>query len=475
MPKLRKRTEALESRRSSRKPSGVGKPRKRRRGRTAASEALQKRRQRAVKLLHWIKRVPKDWMEVIEDKNELIKSTLEPLECTSYREMIVAWKGAMSWRQDLDDALSLMMAVILSTDRRGDQVCLMVLGPPGSGKTQFCDALLVSKRTTYPLENLSGFISGWKGDGEGDYSALARANGKCLITPEANVLIESPSFDKNMADFRRIFDGKITASFKNMKEELDYSALRTPWIQAGTPEMLSAKQSLLGDRFLKVFIDRPDDEESRRILKKVFRDQWHNTALKAEGGNQIGELKQEAYQRTAGYAEYLRENADRLDDIRITTAQEDLILHMAIFIARMRARPSKSEEIEPEEELASRLMGQLGRITRCLTMVINRDSVDSEVLRRVRKLAIHSSRGIVLEMVRIIYESDQKFVPVKVLELYMDRDRKYLETMLKFMRKLNIVKLNTDDMKVKKRTSRPLWGLTDDTRELFEQVYLGED
>jgi hypothetical protein len=168
-----------------------------------------------------------------------------------------AWRKALEWRQELDDVLSVLLAVCFSTEQVGDQLFLQFIANAGVGKTVFCDALLTSKNC-YPLEHVKGFHSGWREgqDGE-DFSLITRINRKTLVTPEGDVIMSSPQFTEIMSQQRRIFDGTAGASFKNMKKDRRYTGLRTPWIIAGTPALMQTDQSRLGDRFLRICANGP--------------------------------------------------------------------------------------------------------------------------------------------------------------------------------------------------------------------------
>jgi hypothetical protein len=69
----------------------------------------------------------------------------------------------------------------------------------------------------------------------------------------------------------------------------------------------------------------------------------------------------------------------------------------------MRARPSRKQEEKAEREMSSRLVSQLVRLSKALAVVLNRQAVDEEVMRRVRRTAMDTARGRVLEIVKHLY------------------------------------------------------------------------
>lgn len=417
--------------------------------------------------------VPDEWLEE-KTPYEGGGSDLRPRPCETYRELERSWRKALKWRRDLADVLITMLAVAASTAQQGDQLFLMVIGDPGSGKTRLCDAMIVNKLYTYPLEHLTGFFSGFKGDGDEDYSVITRANYKTMITPEGDTMISNPKFPEIMAQQRRIFDGTSGASYKNLKEDRRYTGLRTPWIMAGTYTLLETDQSRLGDRFLKVIMGSPSDEDARDIVERVRQTQWDAAAETAEGESQIGEKLKEAYEKTGGYISWLRENTDLIAEIKADEKYLRGLDELGYFVAYMRARPPKTEEGEASVEQPTRITGQLSKMLRFICYVQNLKEVNESAYRRTRKVALDTSRGITLDLVKAVYEAPQEYVSKKYLELTVDRSETSVDNMLRFLRKIGVMKLNTDAAGRRGKRVRSLWGLTPLADRLFRAGYLGE-
>ncbi len=147
-------------------------------------------------LLSKLEDAPREWFNpaspIINGQPHHVAS-IEAIPCSSWTICEDAWKDAMRWRQDMSDALAVLLAVCASTQQSGNQLFLQLVGSAGSGKTTMCDGLLVSGHC-HSLEHLTGFHSGWKlpDDPTKDCSLIARINGKTLITPEADVLLQPP-------------------------------------------------------------------------------------------------------------------------------------------------------------------------------------------------------------------------------------------------------------------------------------------
>ncbi len=370
---------------------------------------LKERINRLSDLLTRMTPVPVEWAAAHGRPKDHGKE-LEPLACQDWGALVQGWRKAMRMRKGLEDVLAVMLAVCLSTEQVGDsQLFLMVIGVPGNAKTRLCDALLVSKKCC-PLEHLKGFYSGYTDASGDDFSLLARINRKTLITPEMDVMMGDPNFLKLMSEARRIFDGTGGASYKNKKEDLRYTGLRTPWIAAGTPALLDGDQSRLGDRFLKVFVDRPTADEEHAILLRAGHTELRSVT-QTSNGRAEGQMTRElatAYRLTGGYVDWLRGNASEL--LSAVQQDDDWVLErcatLARFTALLRARPQsdpRKTEGEVVTELPSRLMKQFVRLAKCLAVVLNRKTIDEEVLRLVRVVALDTSRGRTLDIVRHLH------------------------------------------------------------------------
>lgn len=366
-------------------------------------------------LLAMVVPVPDDWGMKREAIARSTPRELTSIPCTSWADLLNSWRKALRMRESLEDTLAVMLAVCASTIQSGDnQLFLQVIGDPGSAKTKLCDALLVSKHC-FALEHLTGFHSGWKDPSGEDFSILSRCNGKTLITPEADVVMSNSNYGVIMSEQRRIFDGTSQAKFKNRKEEMKYTALRTPWIMAGTQKLLDKDQAQLGDRFMKIFIDHPGRDEQRAILRRVAFTAMQSVRRTATGDARsiVDANMMEAMCKTGGYVDWLRANiGEQLGGLETDEdAVADDCADYAELTAFLRARPTldghKRIDVHDAKELPTRLTGQYGRLASCLAVVYNRPSIDGNVMNRVRKLALDTAAGKTQQMVAQIVAEER--------------------------------------------------------------------
>lgn len=434
---------------------------------------LDKRVERLSQLLSLVAPVPESWIEGASAKARLKEVSLLP--CTSWKELRNHWRKALHWRDDLDHALAVMLAVVLSTEQQGDQLFLQVVADAGSAKTKLCDGLLSASKYCFPLEHLTGFHSGWK-DGSGeDYSLLARVNGKTMITPEGDVLMSSPHFAEIMSQQRRIFDGTSGASYKNRKEDMRYVGLRTPWIIAGTPALLNMNQARLGDRFLRVIIGQPTGDECDTILRRAGYSAARSVEKKSNcDPSSITEAKLlEAYRRTGGYVEYLRADPESLLAGMSSRGNGDEVIDecakLAKFTAAFRARGDTSkDERHDSKELPTRLVIQFVRLAYCLAVVYNHDAPGEKELSVIRKVALDTSRGQTLEIGKRLWKEGLAGSTVDSLAIAMGESPAKIRNQLQFLARIDVVKWFRPEAKNLSKKVR--WKLTPQMRELCHEV-----
>lgn len=413
-----------------------------------------------------IEAVPNGWLEGVKKK---AGSRMSVALCNNWNDLVKTWGNALEWRDTMSDCLATLLAVCLSTDQIGDQLFLQLVGEPGSGKTELCEALLRS-RYCVPVEKLNGFFSGWKkGEDDKDFSLINRANHKTLVTPEWDLLRSSMNFREVMSQQRRIFDGKASASYRNRDEDRHYVGLRTPWIIAGTPAMLNSSDSHLGDRFLRFFMDKPTLAQRKKIMRFGSLQMIENTKLISNGipDETIPPKLLKARQATGGYVDYLRENTQQL--LCAVSVEEwaiDQCETLATFTSYLRSRrdPNPDSEMICVEE-PTRLNKQFVRLACNLTAVLGKKVVDKEVMRVVRRVAISTSTGLTMDISNILFNSGDAGVEAIYLVNRTGKSWKILEPHLIFLAKINVAENFREDKRCKVK-----WRMLESFRPLYQRT-----
>ncbi len=444
------------------------------------------RRVALVEILSKIEDAPKDWFTSTKVSSGGHVNGNQTLDCSTWEQCETAWQSAIMLRQDLGDVIAVCLAICASTQQSGNQLFLDIIGSPGSAKTTICQGLLTSQNCIH-LENMTKLISGYKKEGESDKdcSFLARANGKTWVTSEFDVLGSSPEYNQLMGKVRRIFDGETTATYGNSDEDRKYQGLRTPWIRAGTHKMMDRMadrdQSQLGDRFLRIIIGDPSQDEKRNITRSALRSERAAMLNQVSGvaGSIVDEKTQRAQGMTGGYVDWLRANIEELlSKLDVSESVEDYCMDLAELSADLRARPNEAKgnvDSHDTKEMPTRLARQNIRLASCLAVVLNKNEIDNEVLRIVRKVALDTANGHSLNITQWMCglnardpecKTHQECGGIGMETLAMwanmtpDRAHKYLM----FMRKIGVVDWSQS-------TNR--WLLTERVHELYTRIVRG--
>jgi len=309
-----------------------------------------------------------------------------------------AWGEAVLWTDGLDHGLASMLASIASTKAVGDQLWLKILGPASSGKSILCEALSTNTDHILAKSTIRGFHSGFNATGneEEDNSLLAQLGDRTLITKDGDTLLQTPNLQQILSEARDIYDGVSRTHYRNRMSK-DYVGKRMTWLLCGTSSLKKIDSSELGERFLDcVIMDRIDTELEDRVLWKVANRANENVNLETTEDLETHDEPSmaNAKQLTGGYVDYLRGNAaTELPLIGFSATHLRQCMSLGKFVSYMRARPSFLQEELVEREFAARLTSQLTRLGKCLAFVLNKKEVDWEVMGRVKRIALDTSRG----------------------------------------------------------------------------------
>jgi hypothetical protein len=457
----------------------------------AGAATVQGRQEVLAGLLEQVESMPSEWcMPTLSSNGSSHTKSVEAKPCHDWKTCEAAWKDALCWRPDMSNALAVLLAVCASTAQSGNQLFLDLIGSPGGAKTTLCRALLVSDNCIH-LENMTKLMSGFKkrGDGNKDCSFLARANNKTWVTCEFDTLSSSPQYQELMGKVRRIFDGETSATYGNSDEDRIYTALRTPWVRAGTPKMMDHDQSQLGDRFMRFILSDPDDNDSRLISRRAL--QLERLAMVEQSNCMAGSIVDPctrlAYALTGGYIDWLRENVEgRLGQLQVSEEAEEYCLDLAELSAYLRARPQKPNrwtkelpEAHDYKELPTRLARQNIRLASCLAVVLNKSLVDGDILRIIKRVALDTACGYSRNIVEWMCAPNPRMpgkiyqecggLPSNVLAEWVGMGTDRLTLYLNFLRKIGVL-----DFKHVPQTNG-FWMLTQRVYDLYRRVKEGRD
>jgi predicted fused transcriptional regulator/phosphomethylpyrimidine kinase len=223
-------------------------------------------------------------------------------------------------------------------------------------------------------------------------------------------------------------------------------------------------------------MDGIDDDLEDEILMRVATRSEKNLSFETDGTvetQQDPEMTR-VMQLTGGYVDFLRENANEmLASINFSDEALRQCARLGKFVAYVRARPSKLQEEDAEREFAARLVSQLIRLSKCLAVVYNKPTVDQEVLRITRKVALDTSRGQTYDMMEAMYdEGEDGIEPAMLVKIVNGRDSE-IRKLLRFLRRIGAVE--TFEKKVKAKGHKGVikkirWRLTKYMEKLFQEI-----
>ncbi len=445
----------------------------------------QERLDGLMELLELVYPIPEHW---IEGRTEGAKKSggteIECVPCDKWEVLQLAWRKAMKWTDGLDRALTVMLGCVVSTKAVGDQLWAKIIGPPACGKSTLCEALSVAKKHVLAKSTIRGFHSGFQSDrgGTEDNSLIASLRDKTLVTKDGDTLLQSPNLGQILSEARDLYDSTSRTHYRN-KMSRDYEGVRMTWILCGTSSLRSIDSSELGERFVDcVIMEEIDEELEDEILLRVAYRSERNMSFESNGraeDQQDPDLTK-AMQLTGGYINWLRENGRDLLASTVTPPWAlQKCIHLGKFVAYMRARPSKQQDESEERELSTRLVSQHVRLMKCLAVVLNRNPIDEEVMRRVTQVALDTSRGKVLTIAKYLYDAGEEGLTATALSIYTNHKANDDRILLRFLRKIKAVKLLTKERNEETGRSKlmksPKWILSDSVRNLYREVVVESD
>lgn len=427
-------------------------------------------------LLSKIESVPNEWLvggSAGGSKDG--KPELSCMDCSSWADLVNHWRKAAEWTEGLDTTMSVLLAAILSTGSSGtDQLWIKVVSPPSSGKSMLCEAISVNRKHVRPLSTMRGFFSGYKqGDGSENQSEILKLKGMTLVTKDGDSMVTGPNWPQVMGQARDLYDKTARVSYLNGMG-VDCEGINLTWILCGTNEnMKQVDVGELGARFLSChIIDEIDEELEDTINWRAACQARRDTAQRSncDSSTQLSEEMVTAYRSTGGYIEYIHSNAARLlEQVEMSDEMAKRVIALAKFVSFLRARPSKKQDEATSREMSTRLVKQMVRLAVCLACVLNRGSVDSEVLERVRKVALDTCQGRTLAILEHLHRAGARGLSAGALAVMCGQTEEKKQSMLRFLKQIGVVE-SFHERTVSGISTTTRWRPTDRLNRLYSEV-----
>ena len=441
---------------------------------TAAGEGIAQRAIALGGLLGKLEPVPADWVPGGSKANAHGtggRVEVDCLPCKSWKDLLGDWRKAMKWTPGLEYALQVMLATASTVQVVGDQLWVIVMSPPSTGKSQLCEALSVNRDRVKAVSTFKGFYSAYQIDKEGsqNLSMVLQLKGKAFVVKDGDTILTLPNKDQIMGQARDLYDTKGSHVAGNMMS-LDVQDLRFAWILCGTKSLRMLDSSELGERFLTCRIMDAIDSALEEDIGWRKINQIRNNRFEVNGDLNSIETKEmlTARRRTGGYLEYLRQNMGELyARVEMDDGAARRCMSLAKFVAYMRARPSKKQdEEESGREMNTRLVSQFGKLMFGLAVVMNKRSVDEEVVAVARHVCMDSSKGRVFRICRHLYKHGAVGLTLGGLATLCSSTDDKKRLLMNHLRTIGVVESYVREGAGRGR----YWRMTGDFRRLYEEV-----
>lgn len=339
-----------------------------------------------------------------EDKEDVIEFIKKKITIHDLERIYQKWLYLEN-----PDAIHVLLATALSQQMEGDPVWLMFVAPPAFSKTELLRSLGKRKnKFTIPMGDLtsSALITGYK-DGT---DACKDMDGKITTIKDFTTILSTDDNTRRkvFATLRELYDGTVTKHFGGDVAKKEINA-HTTIIGGVTPviEVYKTFFASLGDRFLHYRI-------------RANRDKATEKAMQCNGREK--EMREELELWTLSFLEQ-----QRIISVEISEEHQKMIMDFANFIAIVRTPVMRDHRnvvyCYPEPELATRLVKQLNKFVKCLTIVRGRSRVEDEDLEIIQKIALDTCPEIRVRMIGAIMLCDMKLDIL--LKSVRNKEKKY--------------------------------------------------
>ncbi len=417
----------------------------------------------------------------IAESGEEVEESLEPLPRSTFAELLKDFRSNLHFTPQLEDTLAVMLAVVISTTLKGDQLWLRVIGPPGSGKTTLAECISASTEYAYARSIITGFHSGMAGTGKNkkkDAGLIPRINGKTFIIKDADTLLSSPNKDRILGEMRDLYDGKSSNAYRNFQSR-SYHNIQTTFILCGTDELRSLNRAFLGDRFLdceilgsestKPYLDRAVDNTYANVVGSMLAlGKEEDEDNEAKDGDKFRHLKR----ATIGLIRHFKETLATIPPPSFPPKNAETLKALGQLLSYMRAKVRREGDVlayRPRVELATRLVSQLVKLAVCLAIVRGKQSIDGEILRILRKVTLDTATGFTLEITGLLHANRQGLSASQIghaISLSETSVKRNLADMLELGIARRVSKPNRSGIRGR---HNHLWIITDTVRDLWSK------
>lgn len=326
-------------------------------------------------------------------------NTFPPISHTgrpSFEEVLAIHRKHFFMTEDMEIALRIIYAVVLSNQIWGDPLWLHLVSPPGTAKTALLQSLAENPcchfaSTITPHSLVSGFAT----QGGNDPSLLPKLDGKVFVLKDWTEVLGMPSGirDEVYSTFRGAYDGSVQKSFGNGINR-NYN-LKFNMVSGVTHAIFGERGATLGERFLFFHLVKGVAFESDNQVRSALR----SVRKRPENRSEIPQIVNK----------FLNVRVQEEDIPEMSEEIEDKIIAISNLVAMLRACVQKDYRggvdkvsYRPQHEMGTRLAKQLAKLLYGLSLINQEPSIDLLEYEIVARVALDTCVGFNLETVDYI-------------------------------------------------------------------------
>lgn len=361
-------------------------------------------------------------------------------------KVIKTFRKHLHLDKNMEDALVIMFAAVLSSQIPGDPIWLFVVGPPGAGKTAFLRSLETTPDCNFqssltPHLLVSGFIPH---DGE-DPSLLAKLTNKCLVLKDYTEIKSMPITvqEEIYGTLRGAYDGKVQRTFGNGITR-EFNDCYFSMVAGVTHVIHGDTRATLGERFLKYQLLRGGHDNEKHIRAAIT------------GMHQMHEAEKEIHETVRKFLH--REVPKKLPVIPSSVVERIVPLSQVIAFLRAGVERHYGSDLvyRPEPEIGTRLAKQLIKLGQCIALVLGLPKVDEHCYELMERIAFDTALGWNLDIVHVLMRNYPNHVIRPTISETSNISESSILRKLEDLMELKIVE--RERIKVPGITGQPPWG-----------------